>query len=601
MASAIKHRARLGDLLTERGIITDEQLTRALEVQQRDQRDKLLGEILMDLGYASADQVLSAVAESCGVPFVRLTPPLVDPAVRGALPAAFIQKHGVLPLFRVRDVLTVAVAEPSNLFLVDEISHAAGLSVQVVAATAENIYGMLDETRPEGKDGGPFLDDLGGDLPVSGDMLLPDDYDSAYGSWPPEKVAGFLVREAVRSRASAIHLEPDEKVLRIRFRIDGVLHVVMRPPSRVAAGLAGALDEMVATAGKGAQGQDARRSARLLVQGRAVQIHVASLSGAFGPRTVVRLVRDDEAQKPLEKLGCDFELLAQYRALLGGGRGLVVVAGPHESGVTTTLYGTLSALDPIRLNVCTFESAVNFSLPGVNQFSPATCGTTDKAAVLPRLLLQQPDVLMLDGVMDDSLATMAAEAALDGCLVLAQIRARDAADALARLRARVPAEVLTAALRGVLAQRLVRTVCLHCRGTHEPPAPLRRRISETFGPVEEYIKGRGCNNCGQTGFRGQIGLFELVPMSGEIADLLRAGADAETLRAAIRAAGHPSLWFDGINKVRAGISSIEEVMDVLRGCPGEAIDAGPPTAGGHRPSGPKTAKAAEAALGAATP
>lgn len=570
MALATKHRARLGDLLTARQVLTAQQLAHALEVQQSGQPGRLLGEILVDLGYATQEQVLSAVAEACGVPFARLTPQLVDASVRGALPATFMQKHGVLPLFRVRDVLTVAVSEPSNIFLVDEIAHAAGLSVQVVAAVADNIYRMLDETRPEGKEFAQLLDDGEGDMSASPDLLLPDDYEAAYGTWPPEKVASLLVREAVRSRANAIHLEPDEKVLRIRFRIDGVLHVVMRPPVRLAAGLAAAFDEMLGAANKTPAAQGSRRSARLLVQGRSVQVHVASLGGAFGPRTVVRLVRDDEAQKPLEKLGCDFELLSAYHGLLADGSGLVVVAGPRESGVTTTLYSTLNALDPVRLNVCTFEACVNFSLPGVNQFSPATCGTVNSADILPRLLLQQPDVLMLDGVLDATVARAAVDAALGGCLVLAQVRARDAADAIARLAMHVPGEMLALALRGVLAQRLVRTVCPHCRTRHEPAPALRRRIAETSSPIEEYVKGRGCSVCGQTGFLGRIGLFELAPSRGDLAEPIRAGADADAIRAAIRAAGYPSIWTDGVNKVRAGITAIEEVVDVLAGHAGVA-------------------------------
>ena len=570
MATATKHRPRLGDLLTAHDVITPQQLTHALEVQQDGRQDRLLGEILMDLGYATQEQVLSAVAQAWGVPFAHLTPQLVDPAVRSSLPAAFIQKHCVLPLFRVRDVLTVAVSEPSNIFLVDEIAHAAGLSAQVVAATADNIYQMLDETRADAKDPSELLDDGGGELPISADLLLPDNYESVYGTWPPEKVASLLIREAVRSRASAIHLEPDEKVLRIRFRIDGLLHVVMRPPARLAAGLAAAFDEMTGTSGKASPAQGFRRSARLLVQGRGVQIQAASLSGASGPRTVVRLVRDDEAQKPLEKLGCDVELLAAYRELLAEGHGLVVVAGPRESGLTTTLYSTLNALDPVRLNVCTLESCVHFSLPGINQFSPATCGAAHAPDILSRLLLQQPDVLMLDGVMDADVALAAAETALDGRLVLVQVRARDAADAIATLAAEVPAEPLASALRGVLTQRLVRTVCLHCRTPYDPPASLRHRVTQTFGPVAEYVKGRGCASCGQTGSLGPIGLFELTPVDAALADLIRAGGDLQTMRNVIRSAGRPSIWLDAGNKIRAGITSVEEVMDVLAGYPGGA-------------------------------
>jgi type II secretory ATPase GspE/PulE/Tfp pilus assembly ATPase PilB-like protein len=566
MVATAKRRARLGDMLIARGIITQEQLAGALDVQQHSPHERLLGEILVDLGCATTEQVLSAVAESCGVPYARLTAQLVDADVRDALPDAFIQKHGVLPLFRVRDVLTVAVSEPANLFLVDEIAHAAGLNTQIVAATEENIYQMLDETRGRASGAADAADEAAPALRVTGEVAMPDDYDSVYGNWPPQDVAALLVREAVRARASAIHLEPDEKVLRIRFRIDGALHIVMRPPARLTAALAAAFDEMVGAGAKGAAA-DGRRSARLLVHGRAVQVHVAALRGALGPRTVVRLVRDDEAQKSLEKLGCDFELLAHYRQLLDAGRGLVLVAGPRESGGTTTLYSSLGALDPIRLNVCTLENAINFSLPGVNQFSASTCGLPDAADVLPRLLMQQPDVLALDDVMGPGAAAAAVDAAQDGCLVLARVRARDAADALARLASWVAPEEAARAVTGVLAQRLVRTVCLHCREEADPPLALRRRVAAGLGEATSFVRGRGCDACARTGFQGRIGLFELAPVTPDIAAMVHDGADAGALRRALRAAGCPSLRVDGLNKVRAGITPAEETLAVLADCP----------------------------------
>ncbi|MBM4017414.1 MAG: hypothetical protein FJ288_03655, partial [Planctomycetes bacterium] len=450
MPTITRHRARLGDLLVQRGVITEEQLAAALAAQQRGQQQRLLGEILVDLGHATKEQVLSAVAESCGVPFARLVPQLVDPAVRGSLAESFIQKHGVLPLFKVRDVLTVATSEPSNLFLMDEISHAAGLSAQLVAATPDNVYQMIEYASAERKESPPAEDPPSEDRAALDDVVLAEDYDTAYGNWPPEKVAALLVREAVRARASAIHLEPDEKVLRVRFRADGVLHVVMRPPARLGPGLVGALEEMLGAPGAAA-GTCPGRSARVLVQGRAVQLHMAAIVGAFGPCVTVRLVRDDEAQRTLDKLGADFELLARYRRIIEGVRGLVLLAGPRESGLTTTLYATLHALDPIRLNICTFESYVHYNLPGVSQFSPAACGAADAEAALGRLLGQQPDVVALDGEMGGGAA--AAAAARAGRLVLARVRAIDAADAIAQAAARVPADVIGGALRAVLAQR----------------------------------------------------------------------------------------------------------------------------------------------------
>ena len=565
MVPVTKQRARLGDLLIAHRVITDEQLAKALDVQRRGGQEKLLGEILVDLGYASQEQVLSAVAEACGVPFARLTADILDPDARSALPETFCQKHGILPLFRVRDVLTVAVPEPANVFLVDEIAQAAGINVQVVAATADNIYQMLEQTRAEDRAALP-ADELTGRWQVGETLERAGEYEAVYGDWPPEKIADLLLHEAVRAGAHAIHLEPDEKVLRVRFRIDGVLHVVMRPPARLAAGLTAALVDLMGPSGRTAA--EPCRSARIVVQGHAVQLHLASMEGSYGPRTVARLVREEEASRPLEKLGCEFKLLDRYRQLVAGLHGLFVVAGPRDSGVTTTLYSALGGLDPVRLNVCTFEACIGFHLTGLSQFSPATCGVAERAEALARLLLQEPDVLMLDGVMDERVASVAVEAALDERLVLAQIKALDAADAVARLAAWVSGDALASVLRGVLAQRLVRTICPQCKAPYDMPAALRRRLAETVGPIEGLSKGRGCAACRHTGFLGRIGLFELLPMEPDIANLVRQGADAERLREAARQAGHPSLWMDGLNKTRAGITSLEEVMDALTGCPG---------------------------------
>jgi type IV pilus assembly protein PilB len=574
MVTATKTRARLGDLLIAHGVITQEQLTVALAAQQRGQQQRLIGEILVELGYATRERVMAAVAEAYGVPFACLVPSLVDSSIRGTLPEAFIQKHGVLPLFRVRDVLTVAVAEPSNLFLVDEVTHAAGMHVQIVTATSDNIYQMIENTYA-GAEGGPSAEGAVAEPQLGGELILSDDYDSVYGDWPPEKVASLLVHEAVRSRATAIHMEPDEKVLRIRFSIDDVLHVVMRPPVRLATGLLSAFDEMMGFPNRTPAAQGVQRSARLLVQGRTVQLHMASLGGAFGPRTLVRIVRDDEALRPLEKLGCEFGLLARYRDLVTPMRGLVLVAGPRWSGISTTLYSTLQALDPVRYNICTFETTINFNLPGVSQFSLATCGLADPAVAIARLLAQRPDVLILDCELSGHAMATAVEAALDGCLVLARVGGTDAADAIVRVTAQTPVEGLASALRGILAQRLVRTVCPHCHRPCEPPAGLRNHIAEVFGPVTEYIKGRGCASCARTGLLGRIGLFELIPMEGSLPALVRARADRKAWRAAFRAAGLPSLWVDGINKVRAGITSLDEVMTALEGCPGEMDTADP--------------------------
>jgi type II secretory ATPase GspE/PulE/Tfp pilus assembly ATPase PilB-like protein len=559
MTTATKTRARLGDLLVARGVITQEQLAHALDVQRRGQQEKLLGEILVDLEYATPEEVLSSVAEGCGVPFAVLGPALVDPAVRGALPEAFLQKHGVLPLFQVRNALTVALAEPANVFLVDEIAQLCGMSVQVVAATADNIRQVLQGPRSGEAPGAPAPEGAPPAVGVSDEMLQPEDYESVYGNWPPEKLAALMVREAVRSRASAIHVEPEERVLRVRFRIDGLLHVVMRPPARLAPGLAEAFRALVGSRDPAAAPP---------MPGTPVQMRLEAITGAFGTRWTVRIVTESQAQVALEKLGCDFTLLKTYKDLIGGRGGLVVIAGWRDCGVTTTLYSTLHALDPARLNVCTYERSITYRLPGVNQFSPATTGLADPAAAVSSILLQEPDVLVLDDDLDGAVLPVAIEAAREGCLVLARRRAADAAGAVAGLAAAVAPDALGAVLRGVLAQRLVRVVCSQCRTSYDPPAAVRRPVAEALASVDHFVKGRGCPACRRTGFLGRIGLFELVPVEGAVADAVRGRAAEDAIRQAARAARCPSLWADGINKVRAGITSLEEVLDVLGDCPG---------------------------------
>jgi len=565
MTTVTRHRARLGDLLVSRGSITLEQLEHALETQRQGQQEKLLGEILVDLEYTTPDEVLSAVAEGCGVPFAALTPAIVDPDARSALPDAFLRKHGVLPLFCVRGVLTVATSEPANVFLVDEIAHASGKSVQVIAATAENILEMLEQTRSD--DVAAAAPDVEADLTFSQDVLQPEDFDSVYGTWPADKVAALLVREAVRSRADAIHLEPEEKVLRVRFRIDGALHVITRPPMRVAPGLSAALAAMAEAPRPDDRAEPQAAATRLTIDGQGVQLRYFPMEGAFGTRAIVRLVCDNQAQRPLEKLGCDFDLLQRYKDLVAGLHGIVLLAGPRESGLTTALYSTLHALDPVRLNVCTFEDSIAYRLSGINQFSPATTGLPNAAAAIARLLQQQPDVLVIDASLDTAAWRAVADVARDGLLVLARTWAVDASDAIARLAAHVPPADLAAVLAGVLAQRLVRTVCPDCRASCETPAPLRRRIPEALGPVETSVKGRGCLNCRRTGFVGRIGLFELVPWPAPLLGLLEEKAPLDALRQAARSQGCLSLWSDGLNKVKAGITSLEEVLEVLAGCP----------------------------------
>jgi type IV pilus assembly protein PilB len=554
----------LGQLLLGRGVIRPEQLDRALEEQRRGKHRKLLGEILVDLEQCTEQQVTESLAEAYEIPYARLHSRLVDPAAMAALPADFIEKRQVLPLFSVDNVLTVAVSEPANVFLIEEMERVSGRSVQVVAATARDIRASLRDSQFG--DSGLAIEALIDEVSAESFRLAPPP--QARGSiaavtGPVEKLLNYCLYSAAKEGATAVHFEPMPQSLRVRFRTDGMMVARMHPPLR--------LHEPLVACLKAAAGLDSTQcrlpqhgQVNALIEGRTVTFQASTAPGRCGETLVVRLLETDRVPSSLETLGFSYDMLKQWLRLLSRPDGLILVAGPADSGRRTTLCSSLVARNEPGANLCTIEETIRVAIPGVNQFQLDPSIGFDVESALEAVLRQSPDVVMISELPDGAAARLAVSAGLDGRLILAGLQVNNTPLALNRVcgLGAEPHRVASSVV-AVLAQRLVRKLCRACREAYEPAGADRRRIEKLLPGVKTLYRPKGCDRCRQTGFSGRVGLFELLVPDEALIDGLGRGAPLSELRRLATAAGLATLKDDGLEKARAGITTVDEVERVV--------------------------------------
>ena len=555
----------LGEVLVETGVITREDLTRALAAQAESNGSKLLGEVLVESGACGEDQLLEALAAGCGVPFAKITPKLVDPKAVARLPRDFVEQHLTLPLFCVEGVLTVAVPEPANVFLQDECEKKSGLAVQFVAATAANITATLQGYLPS--DRRFVIDEIIEDVDpgeftlVERERNIEDiaDLEQQAGDSPVIKLVNWIIYSAVREQASDVHVEPGDGSLRVRFRVDGRLAERLRPPHRFAAAVVSRVKIMA--------GMDIaeRRipqdgGIHVMMDKRPVDLRVSTMPGRHGEKVVVRVINNDVTRLNLETLGFSPDTLKHWRKLIQRPNGVVLVTGPTGSGKSTTLYAGLGEVNRPDVNICTVEDPVENQIDGVNQFQVNDKAGFTFAAALRSLLRQDPDVLMIGEIRDGETARLATQAALTGHLVFSTLHTNDACSAAVRLyNLGVEPYLVGATVGGILAQRLVRRLCLSCREEVSPSAKLRRQLAPGDGEVGRVFKTKGCPRCRNTGFSGRIGIHELFVPDDEAVAAIANGASAGDLREMARAGGMRFLRDDGLAKVRQGVTTLEEV------------------------------------------
>ena len=559
---------RIGDVLLGKGVITRDQLEQALAAQKSASKSKLLGEILIELKLASEQQVLEALAEAQGIPFVHVHPKVADPKVLEMIPREFLDKHTVLPLFHVMGKMTVAVCEPANVFLIEEIQRQAKCPIQLVAATAHDIKTTLQGFMPQAN---VFvIDDLVDGLKddalqvVEQQQDLSHFDDSAAGESPVIKLVNYVIFSAVTDGASDIHIEPSEKLLRVRYRVDGALFEKIRPPYQMTAAIVSRIKIM---AGMDISERRVPQDGAItvIVNRRPVDLRVSTMPAKFGEKVVMRVIDNRGKQVKLEQLGFSAEMLSRWRRIVNLPNGIVLVTGPTGSGKSTTLYATLSEIVDESVNISTVEDPVEYQLEGINQFQ-----TNDKAGftfakALRALLRQDPDVIMVGEVRDQETAKIATQAALTGHLVVSTLHTNDAPSAITRLfNIGVESYLVAATVKGVLAQRLLRKICSNCKEPAELDHALRvsvDRFCEGIAPIETFYKGVGCKKCRGTGYSGRIGVYELFSPDDDLMDAVSRGATLQELRKLANASGnYITLADDGIEKVRAGVTSIEELI-----------------------------------------
>ncbi len=561
---AVENKLQLGQLLLARGVVTAEQIEKALAEQKEKGHRKLLGELLVEMGYCTENQIASALAQSYGVPYAQVGPKICDPKTLEILPREFLQEYVVLPLFKVHDVLTVAVSEPTNVFLIDEIERISGCKVQIVCSTGKDIKATLQTYLPAAN---VFvIDDIIDDEGLEDFTLIENitqdigNLEEIAGQSPVVKLVNYLLYNAVRENASDIHIEPDDKKLRVRYRVDGRLYEKMCPPFQMHPAIVSRVKIM-------AELDIAQRrlpqdgGIHVLMEGRPIDLRVSVMPGNYGEKVVIRIIDPQRVLFNLEALGFTIENLQLFRQVIQAPNGIVLVTGPTGSGKNTTLYAALSELNNEEVNICTVEDPVECNMTGINQFQVNQGAGFEFSTALRSLLRQDPDIIMVGEIRDQATANIAVQAALTGHLVLSTLHTNDAPGAVARLLDLGVAPYLVgASLIAVLAQRLVRKICANCKTEYEPPVTLRKVMEKAGGKIDKFYRGVGCKKCRNTGYAGRIAIHELFVPNEEVIEMINDRASLKKLRAKALHTGMVSLQSDGIEKVRVGIISIEEVL-----------------------------------------
>ncbi len=557
---------RLGDLLVARGYLSAEQLESALERQRHGGRSRLLGEILVDSEYCTEDQIVECLATEYGVPYAKLDARMFDPRVIDLLPREYIENNLVLPLFLIRGVLTIAVSEPSNLFLVDEIASLTGDKVQIVAATAKDIRRMIT-SLPNSK---VFvIDDIIEDSEAADVTLIEEaiedigDVEEIAGQSPVIRLVNYIIFNAVKDGASDIHIEAGDRCLRIRYRVDGRLHKALEVPLHLLGAVTSRIKIMAGMdISERRLPQDGR--VHVLLEGRKIDLRVSTFPAARGEKTVIRVLDTKGVSLNLEDLGFAEDILGLFRHNIQAPNGIILATGPTGSGKSTTLYAALNEISSMENNVCTVEDPIEYHLPLINQFQvQEKIGLTFSKA-LRTLLRQDPDVIMVGEVRDEETARTAIQAALTGHLVLSTLHTNDACSAITRLiNMGAESYLIGAALNMVIAQRLVRRVCSKCRESYEPPRTIRKALERMGYEFDAFYRGMGCRSCRNTGYRGRIGVHELLVINDEMRDVIVTNPNLGELRRMAAASGMIDLRRDGFRKVREGITTVEEILHIV--------------------------------------
>ncbi len=557
---------RLGELLVRESVISLGQLKKAQDEQRK--AGGRLGSSLVKLGMIEESELTSFLSKQYGVPAINLNEFDVDAEVINLVPREVAEKHCLIPFNRSGSTVSVAMSDPSNIFAVDDIKFITGYNVEVMVAAEDAIRSAIERyysAGPSYEDVMDGFDEQDIEYGEEEDDMDVVDLEKSTEDAPVVKLVNLILIDAIKKNASDIHIEPYEKEFRVRYRIDGVLYEVMKPPLRLKNAITSRLKIMSdLDIAERRLPQDGRIKLKL-GRGREMDFRVSVLPTLFGEKVVMRLLDKSSLQLDMTKLGFDAEPLKWFKDAIQSPFGMILVTGPTGSGKTTTLYSAMTELNQTTVNISTAEDPVEYNLKGINQVQMHEEIGLNFAAALRSFLRQDPDIIMVGEIRDFETAEIAVKAALTGHLVLSTLHTNDAPSTISRLlNMGVEPFLVTASVVLILAQRLARRICPECKRPVKVP---EQSLTDLGIPREEaaamtVYKGNGCRNCADTGYRGRVALYEVMPFWEPLKEMVLNGASTAELKMEAIKLGMGSLRMAGLIKLKEGMTTIDEIVRV---------------------------------------
>ncbi len=568
--AAPRNRKTLEDILLSNSLLDADKLGQARSVLTTT-RGKKLSHILLEMGAVSEEHLQTALAELLNLPFEAIDPKGIDRRAFESLPPDFMKTRGCCGLHREDGpggLFTLGMVDPADVFLIDEIKRKLNVrNIKVAVVCHSHIVAAIENAQAADGNAGEKFDEIIKDMGQEELEIVEEEKDDvtdlakASGESPVIRLVNFLIFDAIKQGASDIHIEPHEKRLVVRYRIDGVLFEAMNPPHQMQAAVASRLKIMAnLDISERRLPQDGR--IRTMVSGRHVDLRVSTVPTQYGEKTVIRILDNRSIMLGLEQLGFSEDMLTILRKQIDRPNGIVLVTGPTGSGKTTTLYSCIRCMDGAKLNISTVEDPVEYHLSFANQIQVMDKIGMTFSAALRALLRQDPDVIMLGEIRDQETAGIAVQASLTGHLVLSTLHTNDAPSSITRLiNIGVEPYLISAAVNAVLAQRLVRRICSECKELFKIEDQDMVEFLETrgFDPAKIY-KGKGCERCRNTGYKGRVGIYELLVLDDVARDLVVRSPNVTELRRICKERGMISLREDGLQKAAAGLTTVEEVL-----------------------------------------
>ena len=564
----------VADIVREVTSISDDQLRQALDVQKETREP--LAQVLVNMGLISEKEKVRILGRQWGIPFVDLAEKQIDRDLLKLIPHHLLQRWKAVPIDRNGPRLVVAMVNPLDVYAIDQMRLVAGMDIESVIAVATDVQSALGQSMSAREELAGALQDMSQEFGTDSseieveakekedDDVSIDQLREMMDDAPVIRLANLIIQQALRDKASDIHIQPEASRVRVRYRIDGILHDSMTVPKKAQAPLISRIKVMadLDIAEKRAA-QDGRISLR--VGGAEYDFRVSTNPGVNGEKVVMRILDKKGVQVRLDQLGIPNVMMDDFDGLIQRSYGIITVTGPTGSGKSTTLYSVLNMLNSPEKNILTIEDPVEYQLPGLTQTQVNTRAKVTFATAMRTFLRQDPDIILVGEIRDPETALIATEAALTGHLVFSTLHTNDAPTAIARMiEMGIEPFLIASAVIGVLAQRLVRVICPECKEAYTPPVEAFRRLNLSMDLESvTFYRGQGCERCRQTGYRGRIGVFELMMVSDHLRELILRKAPTHELRQAGLEAGMMTLRQDAMQKILEGITTMEEALRVV--------------------------------------